>query len=719
MTDLQRNDGQRPPVSPSAPAVDPVAGAMLDPLRLLVESVRDYGIFGLDTTGHVISWNVGAEHIKGYRSAEILGRHFSVFYPPAEVAAGVPDAELAAATSAGRFEDEGWRVRKDGTRFWANVIITALYDDQQRLCGFGKITRDMTERRAAEERLRDSEGQQRLAASSLAALNQTLERERRQLSLARDAAELATEEALAANRVKSAFLATMSHELRTPMNAVIGLTSLLLDTTLDDQQRSLAETVRDSGDVLLGMINDMLDYTRMESGALDLELSPFDLTTCLEDAVAGVALSAERRGVELVAELDETCPRLVLGDVARFQQVIVHLLANAVKFTTRGEVSISAWGEQLTTTVPGPVRVTVSVRDTANGLSADQAARIFEPLTQTDTSATRVTGGTGMGLAISRRLARAMKGDIEVSSVVGSGSTFTFTAVLSSQIDYSAGSADQASSAGRLVGRTALIVDDNTTSRRMLQQLLSRWRLSCLAVGSAAEAITLLARGTTFDVALVDLDMPGTDGLTLATAIETQLGVGTLPIIVLTGIEPASASAEVLRRRPRVTKPVTQSVLRQQLLELFPGESVRSTVRRRPVIRQPRERPPSRPLEVLLVEDNIVNQRVGQLMLTRLGHRVHTAEDGVEALAATHASRYDVVLMDLRMPHMDGLEAARRIRAEIPTARQPRIVALTANVFVEARDACRAAGMDDYLAKPLRSVDLEAALARTTHDSDA
>ncbi|HEX8510467.1 MAG TPA: PAS domain S-box protein, partial [Propionibacteriaceae bacterium] len=638
--------------------------------RLLVEGVRDYAILGLDVGGHITSWNTGAEHIKGYRAEEILGQHFSVFYPPEDVEAGKPEWELVEATREGRLEDEGWRVRKDGTRFWANVVITALYDDTHQLRGYGKVTRDMTERRAAEQELRASQDRLRHSGASLVALNEALRRQADELSRARDRAEQAVRDAEAATRAKSAFLATMSHEIRTPMNAVIGMTGFLLETSLSDDQRSYVETVRDSGDALLMIINDILDFSKIESGHLDLEANPFDLRDCVENAVALVAHVADDQGLELVTLLSSDCPRLVVGDVTRFRQVIVNLLANAVKFTPSGEVAVTVDAEQLTEHLDGPYLLNVSVRDTGGGIAADRLSKLFEPFTQADSSDTRIYGGTGLGLAISRRLAQAMKGDLAVVSELGTGSTFTFTAVLAGAVDQPSDASS--GSAAPLAGRRVLVVDDNAASREMLGSLLSGWGMSCAHASHAAEALRLLVGGADFDAVLVDLEMPGMDGLQLAARIR---GLPTqLPLILMTGLH---SSAEAVQRHlvdATVTKPIRSGALLVKLLTILAPDQLPATVAATAGGRGSEESIPPAPLQILLAEDNVVNQRVAQLMLSRLGHAVDTVDNGRDALAAVQSRHYDVVLMDLQMPQMGGLEATRRIRAELTADSQPRII---------------------------------------------
>jgi len=359
----------------------------------------------------------------------------------------------------------------------------------------------------------------------------------------------------------------------------------------------------------------------------------------------------------------------------------------------------------------GLVRLRVSVCDTGIGIAPHAVDRLFRSFSQVDASTTRVYGGTGLGLAISRRLVEAMGGQIGVESTLGAGSTFTFTAVLGATTDWRALAARP--STGSLVGRSALVVDDNQTNRRMLGRLLNSWGMACTDVASPAAALELLEAGASFEVAVLDMDMPGMDGVQLAAALGELPAGRDLPLILLSSLQwrPQAADRELFTAT--LTKPAKSSALRDKLLAaLAPGEASLLSIETAGPAHDNPAGADAASLRILYAEDNAVNQKVGQLMLAKLDHCVDTVADGAEALAAVHELRYDVVLMDVQMPVMDGLEATRRIRSELPPGRQPQIVAMTASVLVEDREACAAAGMDDYLAKPVRDQDLRQALSR-------
>jgi PAS domain S-box-containing protein len=613
----------------------------------------------MDPDERVIDWNPAAAELFAYSAEEAIGQHIDeLVLGEAEREEGREVTREAMAT--GRAQRITRRRRKDGTLVDVELMLVPLTADGLH-SGFLGIYHDVTE-----------------------------------LQRARQEAEAATQ-------AKSAFLATMSHEIRTPMNAVIGMTDLLLGTELTGEQREFAEVVHSSGDLLLHVIDDILDYSKIEAGKLDLERTPFNLRDCVEGALDIVAPRAWEKELELACLIDEAAPAGIVGDEARLRQVLLNLLSNAVKFTDRGEVVVLVDAEE---TGAGSYRVELAVRDTGIGIPPDRMDRLFTSFSQVDASTTRRFGGTGLGLAISKRLVDLMGGTISVESEQRKGSTFRISLPVAAADVPAKIPLDEG--LPHLAGKRILIVDDNATNREIVTRHALSWGMVPVAVELPAAALELIAKGEPFDVAVLDMMMPEMDGLALAGEIRQHRDEPELPLLLLTslGRMPQLQPGGVFSAQ--LAKPLKASQLYNSLVQLLTAgrageeevEAVTDGKRARSALR------------ILLAEDNPMNQKVALRLLERLGYGADVATNGLEAIEALERKPYDVVLMDVQMPHLDGLDATRQICERWPEESRPQIVAMTANALPEDREACFAAGMNDYVAKPIRAEELAAALKR-------
>ncbi len=632
-----------------------------------------------DLDGTIRLWNKGAERNYGWTSDEVLGRTthelLQTRFPESL------DEVMESLFSHHRWEGELTHTTKHGKPVVVASRWSLRLDEEGEPDAVLEMNNDVTERKEAEQ-----------------ALN------------------AAKQDAEAASQAKSEFLANMSHEIRTPMNGVIGMTSLLLETELSDEQSDYAETVRTSAEALLTVINDILDFSKVEAGKMELEVIDFHLRKAVEEVAELLGEHAYDKGVEMAAVIDPDVPTAVSGDPGRLRQVLVNLVSNAVKFTDDGEVVVRA---SLVEDQDDGALVRFEVSDTGIGIAPEHQVGLFASFAQADASTTRRYGGTGLGLAICKRLVELMGGDIGVQSEPGRGSTFWFTARLSR-------AADELLEAGdglrMLNGRSTLVVDDNATNRTILEQVVRSWGLRVSSADSGVSALVLLReaakRGDPYSFVLLDYHMPEMDGPAVARAIARDSSLAGIHIVLL------SSSAERVQARNEadvriaayLTKPVRQSQLHDCLATVMGKASSRTEVVTQPA---PASAPTQVGIRLLMAEDNAVNQKVGARMLEKMGYPVDIVGSGADAVSALAKGSYAAVIMDCQMPEMDGYEATAEIRRLEGAGRHTPIIALTASAMVGDRERCLAAGMDDYLSKPLRDADLAAVLSRWLPGGDA
>jgi two-component system sensor histidine kinase/response regulator len=638
-----------------------------------------------DAEANVIRWSHQAEALFGWTFEEVKGKSIIELLVPPEHRQRVTSA-FNSFVITGREPDVESRMEVEllarfGRKIPVELTMWTSLSDGKRM--FSGIMHDITERRRITEEL-----------------------------------SAAHEKAVEASRLKSEFLANMSHEIRTPMNGVIGMTGLLLRTELDDEQREYAETVRNSSESLLTVINDILDFSKIEAGKLELEAVEFDIRKAVEEIADLLAESAQNKGLELIVAIDEDLPGMVLGDAGRVRQILLNLAGNAVKFTEQGEVILRcrkvSGGHQ-------SVKLRFEVEDTGIGIPKVHQERIFESFTQGDASLTRRHDGTGLGLAIASQLTKLMNGDIGVESAPGKGSLFWFML----ELEVRAGGEPVHSDPDGLPGVHVLIADDNAANRAILRQTLMAWDMIPTEARDGYEALQMLRSAATikrpFQLALLDFHMPGMNGLELAQAIADNPDLADTKMLLLTSSVDHIDRESLTRARimHSMTKPVRQSLLHTRIAEVLVPVPVPSAVDVREGVAVSEMKQADSASRILIVEDNPTNQRVAALMLQKLGFAVDIANDGNEAIVAVERGSYALVLMDCQMPRRDGYDATRAIRAAEPQGVRVPIVAMTASAMKGDREKALDAGMDDYLAKPVRVSDLVSILQRWVTPVDA
>ncbi len=653
--------------------------SIFDHFRSVFEHISEV-VFRTDTEGRWTFLNPAWTDLTGFSVKESLGANFLSFIHEEDRETALKALRQCVEHGHPSYEYENRYRTRAGEFRLVNTYMRILRDESGAVAGITGTLTDITGQKEAQTAL------QKLT----------------------DDLDCVRQEAAATVQAKSAFLATMSHEIRTPLNALIGMTGLLMDTTLDENQRKYAEIIHTSGETLLAIIDNILDFSKIEAGKIELERQAFEVRACLESALDLVAAAAARKQIELTYFVENDVPAFLMGDVSYLRQVLVNLLSNAVKFTDEGEVKASL--------SVGAGQLHVCVSDTGVGIPDEKRRHLFEPFAQVDAATRRTNGGTGLGLSISSQLIELMGGMIWMDSEMGQGSAFYFTIpapeatggdLAGDESTFKDVSKEECLS---LAGKEALIINDNETRSLMLCQLLDGWQMNVHLARTESEAMDLLQANEKTAVAIADSSLLEFEDDPAANPISEAYP--DLPVIMIAsiGAGPGPGGGPAI-----LHKPVKRAALRELLLDAIEGPE-RTRTPQKPAHDEMASG--MNPMRILLVEDNDVNRKVMLRMLERIGYDADTACDGVEALQAIKSTAYDIVLMDVQMPNMDGLEATRRVRSEVPAAAQPSIIAITANALRGDRETCIEAGMDDYIEKPIRMVELVAGLRRFAPSRD-